>query len=175
MKLGITITRGYDIHSIPLVRIEKRRGRLTLEEVCDLLRTEDRGEWWGHYAVLLNCSESTVGGDGYWDDEPPAGDALDLYPLGDSDTCPCCGNMLPPFKYCPNCGESWQGESGIEQRLATLLQETRREISKPGISPEAKFAWYWTFIGAVDLARQLDFITDERRLEIYDAAKELKP
>ena len=49
MKRGITITRGYDIHSIPIVRIEKRRGRLTLEEVCDLLRTEDRGEWWGHY------------------------------------------------------------------------------------------------------------------------------
>ena len=67
MKQGITITRSYDIHSVPIVRIEKRRGRLTLEEVCDLLRTEDRGEWWGHYAVLLNCSESTVGGDGYWD------------------------------------------------------------------------------------------------------------
>lgn len=57
MKQGITITREYDHHDRPVVRITKRRGKLTLEEVSDLLRTEGWGEWNGYYAIVLNCSE----------------------------------------------------------------------------------------------------------------------
>lgn len=49
MKQGITITREYDHHDRPVVRITKRRGKLTLEEVSDLLRTEGWGEWNGYY------------------------------------------------------------------------------------------------------------------------------
>ena len=51
MKQGITITREYDHHDRPVVRITKRRGKLTLEEVSDLLRTEGWGEWNGYYAI----------------------------------------------------------------------------------------------------------------------------
>lgn len=51
MKQGITITREYDHHDRPVVRITKRRGKLTLEEVSDLLRTEGWGEWNGYYAL----------------------------------------------------------------------------------------------------------------------------
>lgn len=61
MKQGITITREYDHHDRPVVRITKRRGKLTLEEVSDLLRTEGWGEWNGYYAIVLNCSEGTLG------------------------------------------------------------------------------------------------------------------
>ena len=64
MKQGITITREYDHHDRPVVRITKRRGKLTLEEVSDLLRTEGWGEWNGYYAIVLNCSEGTLGGNG---------------------------------------------------------------------------------------------------------------
>lgn len=49
MKQGITIERTCDLHDRPIVRIAKRRGRLSLEEVGDLLRHEGFGEWWGHY------------------------------------------------------------------------------------------------------------------------------
>ena len=38
MKQGITIERTCDLHDRPIVRIAKRRGRLSLEEVGDLLR-----------------------------------------------------------------------------------------------------------------------------------------
>ena len=62
MKQGISIERTYDLHDRLIVRILKRRGRLTLEEVSDLLRLEGGGEWSGWYAVLLNCTEGTIGG-----------------------------------------------------------------------------------------------------------------
>lgn len=86
MKQGITITREYDHHDRSVVRITKRRGKLTLEEVSDLLRTEGWGEWNGYYAIVLNCSEGTLGGNGLYGYEEPKGDALDLYPSKTSAT-----------------------------------------------------------------------------------------
>lgn len=110
MKQGITITREYDHHDRPVVRITKRRGKLTLEEVSDLLRTEGWGEWNGYYAIVLNCSEGTLGGNGLYGYEEPKGDALDLYPLENFGDCPVCGQMTPPFQYCPTverAGRRW--------------------------------------------------------------------
>ena|GEM_PF-357303 len=81
MKQGITITREYDHHDRSVVRITKRRGKLTLEEVSDLLRTEGWGEWNGYYAIVLNCSEGTLGGNGLYGYEEPKGDALEALRL----------------------------------------------------------------------------------------------
>lgn len=175
MKQGITITREYDHHDRPVVRITKRRGKLTLEEVSDLLRTEGWGEWNGYYAIVLNCSEGTLGGNGLYGYEEPKGDALDLYPLENFGDCPVCGQMTPPFQYCPNCGASWKEmDDTVEKRLAAMREETEREIRKPSLTPEARVAWYWSYIGAVDMAHQLEFITDARRLDLYDEVKRLK-
>lgn len=138
MKQGITITREYDHHDRPVVRITKRRGKLTLEEVSDLLRTEGWGEWNGYYAIVLNCSEGTLGGNGLYGYEEPKGDALDLYPLENFGDCPVCGQMTPPFQYCPNCGASWKEmDDTVEKRLAAMREETEREIRKPSLTPEA--------------------------------------
>ena len=76
MKQGISIERTYDLHDRLVVRILKRRGRLTLEEVSDLLRLEGGGEWSGWYAVLLNCTEGTIGGNGLSDSEDTQGDGV---------------------------------------------------------------------------------------------------
>lgn len=176
MKQGITIERGYDIHDKPIIRIKKRRGRLSLEEVGDLLRYEDFGEWYGYYAIILNCTESTIGGDGMYDFETPKGDAVDLYKIDEGDECPVCGHFTPPYSYCPTCGASWKDmDDGVEKRLQSMREETERELSKPSLTPEARMAWYWTFIGAVDMARQLGFISDARRLEIYKEVEAMKP
>lgn len=176
MKRGITITRECDCHGQPVVRITKRRGKLTLEEVSDLLLTEGWGEWHNHYAIVLNCSESALGGNDLFDFGEPKGDALDLYPLENFANCPVCGQMTPPFQYCPNCGASWKDmDDTVEKRLAAMREEAEREICKPSLSPEACAAWYWSYIGAVDMTRQLGFITDARRLELYDEVKHLKP
>lgn len=176
MKQGITIEWTYDHRDKSIVRIIKRRGKLSLEEIGDLLRYEDGQRWCGAYAILLNCTEATVGGNGLYFDEDPKGDAVDLYPLEDSEDCPVCANVLPPFRYCPNCGTSWKdADDTVEKRLKSMREETERELSKPSLTPEARAAWYWTFIGSVDMARQLDLITEARRIEIYKEVEAIKP
>lgn len=176
MKRGISISRTYNSHSRPIVRITKRRGKLTLQEVCDLLRYEDRQEWCGVYTIIFNCTESTIGGDGFNLNDEPQGDALDLYPVEDSDDCPVCGGVTPPFRYCPNCGTSWRdGDDTVEARIASMRAETAREIKNQSTSPEAKAAWYWSYIGSIDMAYQLGLITEQRRLELYEDAKAIKP
>lgn len=40
---------------------------------------------------------------------------------------------------------------------------------------DSRVAWYWSFIGSLDMARQLGLITEERRQELYEKAKEMKP
>ena len=127
MKQGITIERTCDLHDRPIVRITKRRGRLSLEEVGDLLRHEGFGEWWGHYAIVLNCTESTIGGNGLFDFDEPKGDTLDLYKIDEGEECPVCGQFTPPYVYCPNCGSKW---SDIDQNAETLLASMRGETER---------------------------------------------
>ena len=176
MKRGIKIEGAYDRHDNVVVRITKSRGRLTLDEIEDALRYGDGQRWCDHYAILLNCSESTVGGNGLYDfEEPPVGDTVDLYPIDDGEMCPICGNFTPPFTYCPTCGTFWKDvDLDVEKRLASMKEEAVREIERAK-SPEAKLAWYWSHIGTLDLARQLDFITEARRQALCDEFKQYKP
>lgn len=62
----------------------------------------------------------------------------------------------------------------IEKRLASMKEEAVREISRLS-NRDAKLAWYWSHIGAIDLARQLDLITDDRRQELYEEFRQYKP
>lgn len=169
MKRGITVEYGYDRRDIPCVIIRKKRGKLTLEEIGDILRYEDHQQWNGYYAILLNCSEATIGGNGCMDmmDEPP-GDMVYLYALEDSGNCPVCAAALPPVQYCPNCGNAWaEPEQNIETLLASMKQEAERCIKNPQSLERSRKAWYWSHIGSIDLARQLGLITEARRLELY--------
>lgn len=175
MKQGISIERTYDLHDRLIVRILKRRGRLTLEEVSDLLRLEGGGEWSGWYAVLLNCTEGTIGGNGLYDSDDPKGDAVDLYEINEGDDCPICGKFIPPFQYCPSCGAKWSdADQNVETLLASMMEETRRMIATSS-KEDSRVAWYWSFIGSLDMTRQLGLITEERRQELYEKAKEMKP
>lgn len=168
MKQGISIERTYDLHDRLIVRILKRRGRLTLEEVSDLLRLEGGGEWSGWYAVLLNCTEGTIGGNGLYDSDDPKGDAVDLYEINEGDDCPICGKFIPPFQYCPSCGAKWSdADQNVETLLASMMEETRRMIATSS-KEDSRVAWYWSFIGSLDMARQLGLITEERRQELYE-------
>lgn len=177
MKRGTTIRRSYDLADRPCVRIEKKRGKLTLDEIEEILRYEDAQNWIGHYAILLNCSESTVGGV-CWPNmaEDNQGDAVNLYEIADAGECPVCGAELPPFEYCPSCGTRWSDmDMNIEAKLESMRSEAARCIRNPESSYATRIAWYWTHIGALDLARQLGLITEERRQQLYDEFKPLKP
>ena len=108
MKRGISVTRDYDYHNTPCVVITKKRGKLTIPEITDILHYEDQQRWSGRYALLLDCTEVTMGGNGCLDmmDERP-GDAVVLYELEEGEPCPVCNASLPPFQYCPTCGSAW--------------------------------------------------------------------
>ena len=55
-----------------------------------------------------------------------------------------------------------------------MMEETRRMIATSS-KEDGRVAWYWSFIGSLDMARQLGLITEESRQELYEKAKEMKP
>ena len=177
MKRGITVERKYDHNDIPCIVIKKKRGKLALDEIQDILRFEDYQQWNGQYVLFLNCAEATLGGNGCWDllDEPP-GDTVMLYEVADNEKCPVCRSNLPPFSYCPSCGMPWS-DSGknVETLLSSMRQEAARNIRDPKASGASRLAWYWSHIGAIDLARQMGVITEERRQALYEEMQPLKP
>ena len=65
--------------------------------------------------------------------------------------------------------------SNVEQVIAGMRDETIREIGKDTISAAAQVAWYWSYIGALDMAQQLGLIDDTRRQELYHEAEKFKP
>lgn len=99
-----------------------------------------------------------------------------LYEVTASEECPVCQSNLPPFSYCPSCGIPWS-DSGksVETLLSSMRQEAARNIRAPKASDASRLAWYWSHIGAIDLARQMGVITEERRQELYDEMRPLKP
>ena len=168
MKRGISVTRDYDYHNTPCVVITKKRGKLTIPEITDILHYEDQQRWSGRYALLLDCTEVTMGGNGCLDmmDERP-GDAVVLYELEEGEPCPVCNASLPPFQYCPTCGSAWaENGTNIETHLADMQQEASRSIKNPDASEASRLAWYWSHIGSIDLARQLGLISEKRRQEL---------
>ena len=63
----------------------------------------------------------------------------------------------------------------VEKVIEGLKQETIREITKKDARPEAQLAWYWTYIGSLDMAQQLGLINDARRQELYREVDRFKP
>ncbi len=63
----------------------------------------------------------------------------------------------------------------VEEVIAGIREETIWEIGKMDIPAEAQVAWYWTYIGALDMAQQLGLIDDARRQELYREAEQFKP
>lgn len=53
MKRGITVERKYDHNDIPCIVIKKKRGKLALDEIQDILRFEDYQQWNGQYVLFL--------------------------------------------------------------------------------------------------------------------------
>ena len=175
MKRGIEITWAYDFTGRMYLKISKARGKLTLEEIQDLLLYENNQKLCGHYAILLNCSEETIGGNGVYLEKDSKGDSVGLYQIEQEGTCPLCGEHTPPFEYCPHCGMPWKdGDTDIEKTLRLMRKETIRMVSESS-EWDSKMTWYWSYIGALDLAKDLKFITEDRRQELQLESREWKP
>lgn len=64
----------------------------------------------------------------------------------------------------------------MEKLLVDMRAEMERSIrsNNPNASRDCRAAWYWSYIGSVDMARQLGLIAEQHRQELYAEAKELK-
>ena len=99
MKKGITISFDIDGKGI----IEKRRGKLTIDEIVDAIASDWR--YHGYYAICLKVNDTTIGGNGMFYEEP-VGDKVELLPVYGNDSCPFCESLTPPFDFCPECGKT---------------------------------------------------------------------
>ena len=177
MKRGIEMSWVYDYMNRMGLEIKKKRSKLTLDEIEDLLRYEDGQRYCGHYAIILNCSEATVDGGGLYLEEGQKGDVAILYQIAEGETCPVCGKYTPPFEYCPSCGAAWKDmDKDVEKLIAAMRAEAERAIrsENENQTQDGRLAWYWSYIGALDMAQQLGMITDKRRQELYKEVEDLK-
>lgn len=167
-----------DIFGKSILRIEKKRGKLNLDEVGDFLRYSEYGKYQGVYVALINAQEATCEGSGWiYDAEEQKGDSLDLYEVEPGEPCPVCAKVTPDFKYCPECGAPLQGRevmevvrkelsAKVEETLEGMKQETIREIGRTE-HQEVRKAWYHSHLGSLDFARQIGLITEKRRRQLY--------
>lgn len=175
MKRGITVRGDYDFHDRSVTIVEKSRGKLTIDEIEDALRTNDRGLYCGNYVLLLRCGEATLGGSGWDDYEEPKGDSVALYAVGEADECPVCSRLVPPYQYCPECGSNWDSEGDAAVRAATvenLLDAMREEVEHRTRSGD--LSAYWQYTGAVSMAKQVGFIDTKKAAELIEKAATFK-
>ena len=175
MKQGITITREYDHHDRPVVRILKRRGKLTLEEVSDL--PPHRGM--GRVERLLRHRPQLFRGNARRR-RPLRLRGRRATPSTSARSTSVTARLRandPAISILPQLWSELEGDGRHRRESVSPLCGRRRSgrSAKPSLTPEARVAWYWSYIGAVDMAHQLEFITDARRLELYDEVKRLKP
>ena len=108
------------------------------------------------------------------DEEEPKGDQWSLYQVEAGEPCPVCGELAPPFEWCPTCGESLTGkdlnaEQAMERAeylLSSMKHEALRMIESTDLQ-ETRKAWYHSHLGSLDFARQIGLITEERRQQLY--------
>lgn len=64
----------------------------------------------------------------------------------------------------------------VEKIIALLRAEMERAIrsENENLTRDGRLAWYWSYIGALDMAHQLGLITDERLQELYEEVEPLK-
>ena len=146
MKGKISVSQMVDQRGRKVIRVVKSNGELTLKEIYNALNIFDFRQCSDFYAILMSCAKEEA-------DLEDKG--FDLLPVEE-----CHGwklNVISP-----------------EEIIDCLRDETEREIRKPTLTDSARIAWYWTFIGSVDMAFQLGLISDQKRQTFYDSVRHLK-
>ena len=64
----------------------------------------------------------------------------------------------------------------VEKLIAAMRAEAERSIRSQNDhqTRDGRLAWYWSYIGAVDMAQQLGMISDQRRQELCAEVADLK-
>lgn len=170
------LTAQWDMNAFgqSVLLIEKKSGKLNLDEIGDFLRYYPSGIYQGHYVAIIRATEATCGVSGWMDDERQQGDVVELYKVEGGEPCPVCQHEAPAFQWCPECGAPLDGEGptkrqaleNAEKLLGAMKAEAIRMIKGTGIQ-ETRKAWYHSHLGSIDFARQIGLITEERRQQLY--------
>lgn len=62
----------------------------------------------------------------------------------------------------------------VEQVIEGMKKETIYMITQKGASLKSQLAWYWTYIGSLDMAFMLGLIDDKRLQALYGEVKKYK-
>ena len=62
----------------------------------------------------------------------------------------------------------------VEQVIEGMKKETIYMITQKGASLKSQLAWYWAYIGSLDMAFMLGLIDDKRRQALYGEVKKYK-
>lgn len=62
----------------------------------------------------------------------------------------------------------------VEQVIEGMKKETIYMITQKGASLKSQLAWYWTYIGSLDMAFMLGLIDDKRRQALYGEVEKYK-
>lgn len=86
----LTPTWSEDIYGKEVLRVDKKRGKITIEELENYLRLHRNLN--GNWIIVLRCGEETLEGSGWgWGNEKE-GDTVLLYEY--TDACPICGKEI---------------------------------------------------------------------------------
>lgn len=66
-------------------------------------------------------------------------------------------------------------EHDVEEAITAMRAETFRGIQDDREFPEGQLAWYWSYLGALDMVQKLGLISDDRHQDLYHEAERLKP
>lgn len=66
-------------------------------------------------------------------------------------------------------------EHNAEEAITAMRAETFRGIQDDREFPEGQLAWYWSYLGALDMAQKLGLISDDRHQALYHEAERFKP
>ena len=102
-----------DFAGSQILVVQKKRGKITITELEEYLRYSPSGMFQGHWAILLNSSDSPCGGSGWMDEIEELGDQVGLYQIEEYEKYPVCRAVTPLLTICPYCGESLKEEKVI--------------------------------------------------------------
>jgi len=99
--MNITFEFDNDLRGIEVLLARKSRGKISISEIQEAMRDDNRfqGGWW---AIVFKTQEESY--QGWGDINQPKGDVLELYRVDDLEACPICATVLS-VDYCRHCGE----------------------------------------------------------------------
>lgn len=99
--MALTFEWDKDIYGRSVLIARKSRGKISIAELQEEMSRDYRYN--GGWAIIVRAQEESY--QGWGGGEEPKGDVVELYQLGEDESCPVCAAVYRGVDYCPHCGE----------------------------------------------------------------------